>query len=97
MKDYHDLYLKCDVLLLVDVLEKFRKSSLKNSQLCPRHYISEPALSWDAMLNMKKVQLELISDADMYLFFEKGMKDSVSYIFKIYSKADNTYSKSYDP
>ena len=59
--------------------------------------MSEPALSWDAMLNMKKVQLELISDADMYLFFEKGMKDSVSYIFKIYSKADNTYSKSYDP
>ena len=54
MKDYHDLYLKCDVLLLADVFEKFRNNSLKNYGLCPSHYLSAPALSWNAMPNMKK-------------------------------------------
>ena len=34
MKDYHDLYLKCDVSLLADVFEKFRNNSLKNYRLC---------------------------------------------------------------
>ena len=65
MKDYHNLYLKCNVLLLADVLEKFRNSSLENYRLCPCHYLSAPALRWDAMLNMIKVELELISNADM--------------------------------
>ena len=56
MKDYHDLHLKCDVLLLADVFEKFRNNSLKNYGLCPSHYLSAPLLSWDAMLNMTKVE-----------------------------------------
>ena len=56
MKNYHDLYLKCDVLLLVGVFEKFRNNSLKNYRLCPSHYLSVPALSLDAMLNMIKVE-----------------------------------------
>ena len=49
------------------------------------------------MLNITKVELEFISDTDMYLFFEKGMTGAVSYISKIYSKANNNYLKSYDP
>ena len=52
MKNYCNLYLKCGVLLLADVFEKFRNNSLKNYGLCPSHYLSAPALSWDAMLNM---------------------------------------------
>ena len=63
MKDYHDLYLKCGILLLAyvfdDVFEKFRYNSLKNYGLCASHYLSAPALSWDAMLNMTKVELDL--------------------------------------
>ena len=43
MKDYHDLYLKCKVLLLADVLEKIRNNSLKNYGLCLSHYLSAPA------------------------------------------------------
>ena len=54
MKDYHDLYLKCDILLFPDVFEKFKNKSLKNYGLCPSHYLSAPALSWDAILNMTK-------------------------------------------
>ena len=72
MKDYRDLYLKYDVLLIPDVFEKFGNNSSKNYGLCPSHYLSAPALSWDAMLDMKKIKLELISDPDKYIFFEKG-------------------------
>ena len=97
MKYYHDFYLKFDVLLLVDVFEKFRNKSLKNYGLCPNYYLSAPALSLDAMLNMIKVKLELISDPDMYIFFEKDMRGGVSYIFNRYSKVNNKYLKSYDP
>ena len=46
-----------------------------------RCYLSAPALSWDGMLNMIKVELEFISDAGIYLFFEKGTGGGVSYIF----------------
>ena len=95
MKDYHDLYLKCDVLLLADAFEKFRNNSLRNYGLCPSHYLSAPALSWDAMLNMTKVELELITDPDMYIFFEKGMSGKVSYISNRYSKANKTRIKTY--
>ena len=62
MKDYHDLYLKCDALLLVDVFEKFRNSSLKKYDLRPSHYLSAPALSLDAMLNMTKAYVERIRE-----------------------------------
>ena len=95
MKDYHNLYLKCDVLLLADVFEKFRNNSLKNYGLCPSHYLSAPALSWDAMLNMKEknmIKVEVIPDPDMYLFLKKGTRGS-----NRYSKANKTYLKSYDP
>ena len=48
------------------------------------------------MLNMRRVGLELISGADIYLFFEKDMRDEVSDISKRYSKANNKYLRSYD-
>ena len=60
-------------------------------------YLSVSALSWDAMLKMIKVELELISDEEMYLFFEKGIREGVSNISKRYGKASDKYSKSYDP
>ena len=71
MKVYHDLYLKCDVLLLAGVFKTFRRNSLKNYGFWPSHYLSAPASNWDALLNMTKVELELILDADMDLFIEK--------------------------
>ena len=71
--------------------------SLKNYELCLNHYLIAPTLGWDAMLNMTKVVLELISNADMYLFFEKGMRSTVSYISKRYSEVNNKYLKCYYP
>ena len=55
MKDYHDLWLKCDVLLLADVFEKFRNNSLKNYRLCPSHCLSSLAFNLEPMLNITKV------------------------------------------
>ncbi|CAI2194857.1 5565_t:CDS:1, partial [Funneliformis geosporum] len=50
--EYHDLYLKTDVLLLTDIWTAFRKTSTKYYELDPSHYVSAPSLSWDAMLKM---------------------------------------------
>ena len=97
IQDYHDFCYECDVLLLADVFEKFRNNCIKNYRLCPSYYLSPPALSWDAMLNMTKVKLKPISDPHMYIFFEKGMRGGVSHISNRYSKANNRYLKFYDP
>jgi hypothetical protein len=71
MKDYHDLYLKTDVLLLADVMENFRKVYKANYGLVPLWYYTAPGLAWDAALKLTEVELELISHPDMYLFTEK--------------------------
>ena len=97
MGDYHDHYLKKDVLLLADVFEKFTETCLKFYGLDPCHYFSFPGLSWDAMLKMTGVKLEKISDNDKYLFFEKGLRRGLSYIAKRYAKANNKYMNDYDP
>ena len=97
MGDYHDHYLKKDVLLSVDVFENFIAMCLKFYGLDPCHYFSSPGLSWDAMLKMTDVKLEKISDIDKYLFIEKGLRGGISYIAKRYAKANNKYMNDYDP
>ena len=97
MKHYHNLYLKCNALLLTDVPEKIRNRCLENYGLYPSHYLSAPALSWDEMFSMTKAKRDLISDVDMYLCFEKGMRGYVSLISKRYNKANDKYLTTYDP
>ena len=60
--------------------------------MCQSH-LSTPALSWDAILKVIKIKFQLISDPDMYVFFEKGMRGRVSYISNKHSKANNSYLK----
>ena len=69
--DYYGLNLKTVVLLLADAFEKFIKMCLDYHGLDPGHYFSSPGLSWDAMLKMTGIELELINDIDMHLFIEK--------------------------
>ena len=97
MGDYHDHYLKKDVLLSADVFEKFIDTCLKFYGLDPCHYFSSPGLNWDAMLKMTGVKLETISDTDKYLFIEKGLRGGISYIAKRYAKANNRYMNDYNP
>ncbi|XP_078364273.1 uncharacterized protein LOC144648639 [Oculina patagonica] len=96
MGEYHDLYLKSDVLLLADVFESFRKTCLEYYKLDPCHYFTSPGLSWDAMLKMTDIKLELMTDVDMYQFIEKGMRGGISYIANRYGKANNKYMKKYN-
>ena len=96
MGDYHDLYLKTDVLSLADVFEKFIKTCFDYYGLDPFHYFSSHRLSWDAMLKMTGRKLDLILDIGMHLFIEKGLRRGISYISKRYSKANKKYMKSYD-
>lgn len=94
--EYHDLYLKTDVLLLADVFENFRKVSMEQYGLDPCHYVSLPGFSWDAMLKHTKATLELLSDPDMYLFCERGKRGGVSMITHRHAVANNPYLKAYD-
>ena len=96
MGEYHDLYLKSDILLLADVFENFRKTCLQYYKLDPCHYFTSPGLSWDAMLKMTDIKLELMTDVDMFQFIEKGMRGGTSYIANRYGKANNKYMKTYD-
>ena len=96
MKDYHDLYLELDVLLLADVFENFREVCLDNYKLDPAWYLTAPGLSWDAMLRVTGIKLELLTDLDMLMMVENGTRGGVSMISNRYSEANNKYMDSYD-
>ena len=96
MKDYHDLYLKTDVLLLADVMTEFRKTCKKAYGLDALHNYTSPGLAWSAMLKYTEVKLDLISDPDMYLFVEKGIRGGISTVVKRYAKSNNKYLDNYD-
>ena len=96
MGEYHNLYLKSDVLLLAYVFENFRKTCLEYYKLDPCHYFTSPGLSWDAMLKMTKIKLELMTDIDMFQFIEKGLRGGISYIANRYGEANNKYMKEYN-
>ena len=89
MKDYQDLYLKTDVLILADVFENFRKFSMQHYKLDPAHYVSSPQLSWDAMLLFTGCELEMISDPEIFALIDRGIRGGVAMISHRYAKANN--------
>ena len=79
------------------MFENFRKTCLKNYGLDPAHYYTSPGLSWDALLKLSSMKLELFTDYNMYLFIEKGMRGGISTEMQRYCKASNPYLHDYDP
>jgi len=95
-EEYHDYYLNIDVNGLADVFENFRETSLKYYKLEPCHYVGTPSYGWDAMMLETRVKLESLTDSEMYLFYERGIRGGQSVIFKKYAEANNKYMKNYD-
>ena len=94
--EYHDLYLKTDVILLSNVFEKFRKVCMENYGLDPAHFYTAPGLAWQVCLKKTGITLDLIRDVDMLLMFEKGIRGGIAQVVKRYAKVNNKYMNDYD-
>ena len=95
--EYHDLYMTTDVLLLADVFECFREVAIGNYELDPAWYYTLPGYSWDCMLKYTGVKLDLLTDYDMHLFVERGLRGGISMISHRFAQANNKYVPGYDP
>ena len=96
-REIHDLYLRVDVMGLADVFEAYRDLSISDYKLDPAAFIGTPSFGWAAMLKMTNVQLDLLSDVDMYTFFEKAKRGGVSMAATRHAKANNPLVDGYDP
>ena len=99
--EYHDLYVQNDTILLADVFESFRNLCLNTYELdyfrlFPAYFLSLPGLAWQACLKKTEVKLELISDIDMLLMIEKGIRGKICQSIFRHAKANNKYIINYD-
>ena len=94
--EYHDLYARSDTLLLADIFENFREPCLKNYELDPAHFVSLPGLAWQTCLKKANAELELLTDYDMVLMVEEGIRGRICHAMQRYAKANNKYMKDYD-
>ena len=94
--DYHDLYVQSDTLLLADVFNNFRDMCLKEYELDPAHFLSLPGLEWQACLKKTNIELERLTDYDMLLMVEEGIRGGICHSIHRYAKANNKYMKNYD-
>ena len=94
--EYHELYLQSDKLLLADVFENFRNMRLKIYETDPYKSPSAPGLAWQAALKKAKVKLDLLTDIDMLLMVEKGIRRGICHSIYQYTKANNKYMEYYN-
>ena len=90
--DYYDLYIQTDTLLL-DVFENFRNKFIEVYELDPAHFLSAPGLAWQACLKKTEIKLELLTDINMLLMVEKGIRGGICHAIHRYAKANNKYMK----
>ena len=96
LADYHDLYVQSDTLLLADVFENCRNKCTEIYELNPAHFLSAPRLVWHASLKRTWAKLELLTNIDMLLMVEKGIRGGICHSIHRYAKANNKYMKNYD-
>ena len=94
--EHHDLYVQSDTLLLADVFENFRNACLKVYELDPAHFLSLPGFFWQTCLKKTNIKLELLTDYDMLLMVEEGIRGGICHAVHRYAKANNKYMKDYD-
>ena len=96
LRKYHDLYVQSDISLLVDVFENLRNMCLQVYELDPAKFLSVPGLAWQVAFKKTKVKLDLLTDIDMLLMVEKGIRGGICHSIYRYAKANNKYMKDYD-
>ena len=89
--DYHDLYLRTDVVLLANMFETFRDTCIKHYKLDPVHFYTPPGLAWKACWKCTGIRLELLTDPDMLLMFEQGIRGGITQVVRKYTAANNPY------
>ena len=90
-KDYLELYNLIDTLLLTDIFENFREICFDNYGIDPACYFTSPGLFWDAMLKDTNIELELLTDVDMFYFFKRMIRGGIAMISNRYAEANNPY------
>jgi hypothetical protein len=79
-EEYHNIYLKTDVVLLADIFQRFREVSYNDYGLDPLNYVSVPGLAWDAMLKMTGIRLELITDPKILNMLERHKRGGLCFV-----------------
>ena len=92
----NDLYVQSDTLLLADVFENFRNTCIKVYELDPAHFLSLPGLTWQACLKKSNIKLELLTDYEMLLMVEEGIRGGICHSIHRHARANNKYMKNYD-
>lgn len=95
--EYHNLYVRVDVLQLADVFENFRKLCLNFYEIDCAHFLTAPGMTWQAALKMTQQPLELFTDVDIHLFIERGIRGGIATISKRWACANNKYVEQFDP
>ena len=94
--DYYDLYVQSDTLLSADVYENFRDMCIKEYELDPTHFLLLPGLAWQACFKKTNIELRLLTDYDMLLMAEEGIRGGICHSIHRYPKANNKYMKNYN-
>ena len=94
--EYHNLYVQSDTSLFADVFENFRDKCKEIYELDPAHFLSAPGLSWQACFKKTGVKLELLTDNDMLMMVENGIRGGMCHAVYRHAKASNKYMKNHD-
>ena len=96
MKEYHNLYVQSDTIQLADIFNQFRPLCLREYKLDPAYYCTTLGLALDPCLKYTYVKLELLTDDDMHLMFEKSIRGGVLQVIHRYATANNKYMNNHD-
>ena len=94
--EYVSLYCTSDTILLGIIMKKFTETCMRDFGIDPTKSCTAPGFLWKAMLRMTGVEIELLTDREKYVFFEKSIRGGVAVVSNRYAKANNPYMRDYE-